>query len=98
VSSVEQPPAVPIGTETMEEEITRFVAAKVKAAPAVNQDLISTGLVTSMFAIQLVLFLEQAFEVEIVGRDLQLNNFRTVGSMAGLARRLRAEAAGEVGD
>jgi methoxymalonate biosynthesis acyl carrier protein len=81
----------------MEEKIIRFVAAKVKATPAVDQDLISTGLVTSMFAIQLVLFLEQTFEVEIVGRDLQLTNFRTVGAMAGLVRRLRAEGAAEAG-
>jgi methoxymalonate biosynthesis acyl carrier protein len=73
------------------------VEAKVKATPTVNQDLISTGLVTSMFAIQLVLFLEKTFSVEIVGRDLQLNNFRTVGAMAGLVRRLRAGAAGEAG-
>jgi methoxymalonate biosynthesis acyl carrier protein len=97
VSSAEQTGTVPIGTEAVEEEITRFVEAKVKATPTVNQDLISTGLVTSMFAIQLVLFLEKTFSVEIVGRDLQLNNFRTVGAMAGLVRRLRGEAGGEAG-
>lgn len=83
--------------ETVEDEIIRFVAAKTKATPAVDQDLIATGLATSMFAMQLVVFLEQAFAVEIVGKDLQLVNFRTVEAMAALVRRLRAETA-ESGD
>jgi methoxymalonate biosynthesis acyl carrier protein len=95
VSSAEQTETVPIGMDTIEDAISQFVETKVKAAPTVNQDLISTGLVTSMFAIQLVLFLEQRFSVEVVGRDLQMENFRTVGAMAGLVRRLREEAPGE---
>ena len=80
-------------TATIEDEITRFVAAKTNATPAVDQDLIATGLATSMFAMQLVVFLEQAFGIEVVGRDLQLVNFRTVEAMAALVRRLRGDVA-----
>jgi methoxymalonate biosynthesis acyl carrier protein len=80
-------------TGTIEEQITRFVAAKTKATPAVDQDLIATGLATSMFAMQLVVYLEQTFGLEIVGKDLQLTNFRTVEAMAALVRRLRGHTA-----
>ncbi|MFC4535654.1 acyl carrier protein [Sphaerisporangium dianthi] len=81
-------------TDTIEDKITRFVAAKAKVTPAVDQDLISTGLVTSMFAMQLVVFLEQTFSVVIAGSDLQLVNFRTVEAMVALVRKLRGDAAG----
>lgn len=80
-------------TESIEDEIIRFVTAKTKVAPDVDQDLFATGLATSMFAMQLVVFLEQTFAVEIVGKDLQLVNFRTVEAMAALVRRLRGETA-----
>jgi methoxymalonate biosynthesis acyl carrier protein len=94
VSLGEQTEKSPLQTEAVEDKIIEFVAAKAKAMPAVDQDLISSGLITSMFAMQLVLFLEQSFSVVIAGSDLQLVNFRTVAGMAGLVRRLREEAAG----
>ena len=44
---------------------------------------------TSLFAMELVVFLEDAFDIEIAGPDLRLDNFRTVRVMTGLVQRLR---------
>ncbi|GAB3878310.1 hypothetical protein GCM10029964_028800 [Kibdelosporangium lantanae] len=60
-----------------------------------DQDLFATGLANSMFAMQLVVFLEQAFAVTVAGPDLQLSNFSTVKGMATLVGRLQAEFAAD---
>ena len=40
-----------------------------------------------MFAMQLVLFLEKNFQVEISNEDLELKNFQTINAMAELVGR-----------
>lgn len=84
----EQTGPAPVETESIEDQIIRFVTLKTRSSPAVDQDLFATGLATSMFAMELVVFLEQTFAIAILGRDLQLVNFRTVEAMANLVRRL----------
>ena len=59
-----------------------------------DQDLFATGLVTSLFAMELVVHIEQTFDVEIGGSDLQMENFRTVGRMSALITRLRRAGGG----
>ena len=82
-----------VDPDVITDEITRFVAERTGTKPEAEQDLFATGIANSMFAMQLVVFLEQAYAVTVAGADLQLPNFRTVTSMAALVGRLRAEAA-----
>jgi len=79
----------------VEEKIAAFVAEKTGTRPEVGQDLFATGVANSMFALELVVFLERTYAVTVAGADLQLPNFRTIGSMAALVGRLRAEAAAD---
>ncbi|MEM7535284.1 MAG: phosphopantetheine-binding protein [Chloroflexota bacterium] len=53
-----------------------------------SDDFFDMGLVNSLFAMQLVLFIEQEFDVEIEGDDLDFSNFRTINAIAGLVERL----------
>ena len=59
-----------------------------------GQDLFASGLVSSMFAMQLVVHLESAYGIAIIGPELKLDNFRTVQAMANLVLRLRTSADG----
>src|SRR4051794_19674610 len=77
------------------DEITTFVAEQTRTSPEVDQDLFATGIANSMFAMQLVVFLEQAYSVTVAGPDLQLSNFLTVKSMAALVGRLQEESAAD---
>jgi methoxymalonate biosynthesis acyl carrier protein len=95
MSAQEQPEMAPVATNAFEDEIAGFVADRTGTRPEMSQDLFATGLANSMFALQLVVFLEQAFSVTVAGADLQLPNFRTVQSMAALVGRLRSEAAAD---
>ena len=79
---------------TVEQSITSFIAERVKDTVAPDQDLFSTGLVSSMFAMQLVVHLEEAYDIAIVGPELKLDNFRTARAMTELVLRLRAAGDG----
>jgi methoxymalonate biosynthesis acyl carrier protein len=50
-----------------------------------------------MFAMQLVVHLEEAYDIAIIGPELKLDHFRTVNAMTQLVMRLRgaADAAGD---
>jgi len=75
--------------DVIAERITRFLEERTKISFAVDTDVFATGSVNSLFAMELVVFLEESFDVEIGGSDLRLDNMRTVRSMTGLVQRLR---------
>lgn len=85
----------PFNMDAVVDKITGFVAERTQTSPEADQDLFATGVANSMFAMQLVVFLEQAYSVTVAGPDLQLSNFRTVKSMATLVGRLQAESAAD---
>ncbi|RDG36859.1 phosphopantetheine-binding protein [Streptomyces corynorhini] len=78
-----------ITTERIEQRITAFVTGRVKTEVPPEQDLFATGLVSSMFAMELVVQLEQDFAVQILGNDLKRDNFRSIEAMTALVSRLR---------
>ncbi|NIY62316.1 acyl carrier protein [Streptomyces malaysiensis] len=78
-----------VTAEGIEQAITQFVSGRVKAEVPADEDLFASGLVSSMFAMELVVHLEQAFSVQILGDDLKRDNFRTVQAMTALVARLR---------
>jgi methoxymalonate biosynthesis acyl carrier protein len=84
--------AAPATRDAIERELLALLRARLKTPVTVEQDLFADGLVTSMFAMELVVRLEETFGVAIVGPDLKLANFRSVAAMADLVQRLRSDA------
>lgn len=78
----------PLTEKAIESALTEFLTEKTAAVVAADQDLFGSGLVTSMFAMQLVVHLESAYDIAIVGPELKLDNFRTVQAMTALVLRL----------
>ena len=87
----------PVTAEAIEDALRAYLAERVKTEVAPDQDLFATGLVSSMFAMQLVVHLEESYDIAIIGPELKLDNFRTVQAMTTLVLRLR-DAAGMPGD
>lgn len=52
-----------------------------------DTDIFGGGLVNSLFAMQLITFLEKEFAITIEDRDLKLDNFRTLNALDGLIER-----------
>ena len=71
-------------------DIRQFVLGRFpQATLRDDQDIFSLGFVNSLFAMELVLFLERHTGVEIPNEELDLENFRTVEAMGALVGRLR---------
>ena len=52
-----------------------------------DEDIFSLGFVNSMFAMQLVLFVEKEFQITIEDEDLDFENFRTIDALDQLVQR-----------
>ena len=52
-----------------------------------DDQIFASGFVNSMFAMQLVLFLEKNFKIAIGNEDLELKNFQSINAMAELIQR-----------
>jgi acyl carrier protein len=55
-----------------------------------DEDIFSLGFVNSMFAMQLVTFVEQTFGITIENEDLELDNFRSIQALSNLVAKKSA--------
>lgn len=53
-----------------------------------SENIFGLGFVNSLFAMELVVFIEKAFSCQIPNEELRLPNFRTVDAMTDLVARL----------
>ncbi|WP_409180795.1 acyl carrier protein [Amycolatopsis sp. VS8301801F10] len=81
--------ATPRTAESLQQELLGFLSERIKTDVETDQDLFASGVVSSMFAMQLVVHLESTYGIAIVGPDLKLDNFRTVAAMTELVLRLQ---------
>jgi methoxymalonate biosynthesis acyl carrier protein len=83
--------------EQSKEQLREFLARHIGGRNiGDDEQIFATGFVNSMFAMQLVLFLEKNFKIDIANEDLDLKNFQTINAMADLiGRKTQAETATE---
>ncbi|HWO66205.1 MAG TPA: phosphopantetheine-binding protein [Umezawaea sp.] len=81
-------------SERVRHDLVAFLEQRTKSPVAVDVDLFAAGLVSSLFALELVVHLESTFGVAVAGPELTLDNFRTVEAMAALVVRLSGPAGG----
>ena len=58
-----------------------------------DEDIFAAGFANSLFAMQLVAFVEREFKVELESEDLEMENFRSIHASASLVERKAAAAA-----
>jgi methoxymalonate biosynthesis acyl carrier protein len=82
-------------SENVAERILEFVTGRYPQAEVdASQDIFALGFVNSLFAMELVMFVEKTFAVGIPNEELRIDNFRTAEKMADLVGRLsQAETA-----
>lgn len=52
-----------------------------------DQDIFTTGYVTSMFALHALTWVEKTFDLDIASEDLMIDNFRTISSLVSFVER-----------
>jgi methoxymalonate biosynthesis acyl carrier protein len=58
-----------------------------------DDNIFALGFVSSVVAMQLVLFVEKEFSVKIENEDLDLKNFSSIAAISGLVARKKAASA-----
>ena len=52
-----------------------------------DEDIFATGYVNSMFAMELVLFVEKEFGIKVENEDLEFENFKSINAIAQMIER-----------
>ncbi|WP_128893912.1 acyl carrier protein [Longirhabdus pacifica] len=52
-----------------------------------DEDIFSLGFVNSLFAMQLVMFLEKEFGIKVDNKDLDMSNFKSINAICELVDR-----------
>lgn len=69
-------------------KIRNFLSRYIRNYDLANDtDIFGGGLVNSLFAMQLITFLEKEFAITIENEDLKLDNFRTINAMVNLLEK-----------
>jgi methoxymalonate biosynthesis acyl carrier protein len=79
-------------SEAISANVAEFVARQTKNTVTADVDLFGSGLVSSLFAMQLVAHVESTFGLTVQGPDLKLANFRTIAAITDLVLRLRGNS------
>ena len=82
------------------QKLTELFAKKLNLeVSSVNTDLVETGLLDSLALIELLAQLEETFGVSVSTDDLELENFRSIASIAGFVdqRMVAVEAVQKAG-
>lgn len=56
-----------------------------------DMDIFEEGLVSSLFAIELMTFLEKNFEMKVTVEDLDMNNFKSINSILNFIEKKNME-------
>lgn len=64
--------------------LSRFFRAEVITD---DDDFFAKGFVNSLFAMQLVMWVEKEFDIAVEDQDLDIQNFNTVNAVAGFVER-----------
>ena len=74
--------------------IVAFITGRFPQAEITDtEDIFSLGYINSLFAMELVMFIEKEFTVTIPNDELRIDNFRTAKAMTELVDTLRSAVA-----
>ena len=57
-----------------------------------DEDVFASGFINSLFAMELVEFVEAQFQIAVQSEDLEMANFQSVDAITGLISRKRGDA------
>jgi methoxymalonate biosynthesis acyl carrier protein len=81
-------------SDTVKDQVLAFVRDRYPQVEiTASQDIFQLGFVNSLFAMELVMFVEKTFGVTIPNDELRIDNFRSADTMAELVDRLSTAVA-----
>ena len=82
-------------SDNVQEKVLAFIHGRYPdAALTETEDIFQLGFINSLFAMELVMFVEKQFSITIPNEELRIDTFRTANSMAELVARCSTASAG----
>jgi len=79
---------------TIREKIRAFILTSIHIPDLADDDnLFESGIVNSLFAVQLMTFIEKTFAIEVGMDDLEIANFQSIEASAGFVVRKQTQIA-----
>jgi len=79
-------------TNDIKEKVKKFLSRYIRNHELQDdEDIFSSRLVNSLFAMQLVLYMEKEFKIKVVNEDLDLKNFNTLNAIAAFVLKKSVE-------
>jgi methoxymalonate biosynthesis acyl carrier protein len=69
--------------DEMKIKVRAFLGKYIRQQFEDHDHLFERGLVNSLFAIQLVTYLEKAYQIEVDNEDLEIDNFKSIDAICG---------------
>ena len=78
--------------KAIREKIRAFILAAIHVPDLADDDnLFESGIVNSLFAVQLMTFIEKSFAIEVGPDDLEIANFKSIEAAAGFVVRKQTQ-------
>ena len=82
-----------VESTTIKKSIRDFISSSINLANwKDDENLFDSGLVNSLFAVQLMTFIEKSFAVEVGSEDLDIENFKSLEAMTAFVLRKNGQA------
>lgn len=80
--------------QSIREKVRAFILASIHIPDLADDDnLFESGIVNSLFAVQLMTFIEKTFSIEVGPDDLDIANFKSLEAAAGFVIRKQVQTA-----
>jgi len=81
---------IPMDADGTKAQLRKFLVRSLgNSRLADDDDIFEVGGATSLFAMELVMFIEERFRIPLDDADLERDNFRSISAMASLVDRKR---------
>ncbi len=87
-------PTHAVDENNIRETVANFLLSSINIPNLDHDDnLFESGIVNSLFAVQLMTFLEKTFAIELGMDDLEIENFKSVNATTAFVMRKKGQAA-----
>ena len=78
----------------VKEQVANFILSSINVANLEEDDhLFESGIVNSLFAVQLMTFIEKTFQIEVGMDDLDIDNFKSIKATAAFVMKKNGRVA-----
>ncbi|MDP9441183.1 MAG: phosphopantetheine-binding protein [Actinomycetota bacterium] len=82
--------SVELSQDAVALELNEFLQVALRQPVQVEDDIFATGMANSMFALELVVYMEERYDLTLESEDLNRDNFRSARAMSQLVTRRAA--------